>query len=287
MKQCPNCGYQGASNFCPNCGVELEEIVVHEEVKQETFFQAFLKNKKAVKRTVIAVVSIVLAIVLICVIYNKHMENVMIEAIEDHIDDEEYEQAFDKINSGYLSKSNREEYLEIVIPGMQEAFSAARKSDEDNLALIVDGEKYYISESSDTIYTRKNGERDELYEASGLDMDMGHIMFCHLYPDRALYANGCIFFVEEESVSSMSYNSEFEVYKLQCLNLETGDVEIIETCDYYRVMYKLEDGSIFVGYFNSEMRTNGVRHNPYTGRTTKGRNVVTEEELDNAVYKIK
>ena len=106
--------------------------------------KAFLKNKKAVKITIITVVVIVLSIIAACTIYNRHMEKVTLEKIEEHIQNEEYEFAFDKINSGYVSDEDMEKYSKIVIPHMQDEFNDAKKSEKESLSLIVDGTEYFF-----------------------------------------------------------------------------------------------------------------------------------------------
>lgn len=274
---------------CPECG-------------KEKAIKAFLKNKKVVTATIITVVVIVLAIIATCAIYNSHMEKVTLEQIEEHIENEEYEFAFDKINSGHISDEGMEKYREIVIPHMQDEFTAAKKSERETLSLIVDAIEYLFYDAeyvdnSDYIYTMENNKRTILYEAPKGNWDLigGSYISAgyHLDPYLCIYANNCLLFVEEKSIGSLTDRNEY--YSFKCLDLNTGVSKEIGNGEDFMGIYKLEDGSIFVQYddyqnysdvLNGHKRNlcGGVRYNPYTKVIKEGENVASEEEIENAIY---
>ncbi len=322
--KCPECGKEisDQANECVHCGHPIStqpkpskeitpkesNIVAGSGITQEPTkaIKTFLKNKKAVTAMIITVVVIVLAIIAACAIYNSHMEKVTLEQIEEHIENEEYEFAFDKINSGYISDEDVEKYREIVVPHMQDEFADAKKSERETLSLIVDGIEYlfYDGESfanSDDkiytyIYTTEDDERTILYEVPVGDWDISVSSYMsvgyYLDPQLCMYANNCLFFIEEKSIDSLTDRSEY--YALKYLDLSTGISKEIGSDEYFRGMYKLEDGSIFVQYSYyyhdgeyppKRNPCGGIRYNPYTKAINEGENVVTEEELEQAVYK--
>ena len=314
---CSQCGKEisETSNFCSNCGCSMSQVdtAFDYEVfdaaytekyqgtteesrameKVTTAAKAFLKNKKAVKRAVIVIAVLVLAIVVACTIHNSHMAKITLEQIEEHIENEEYEFAFDKINSGYISDEDMEKYCEIVVPYMQEEFTDAKKSERDTLSLIVDGTEYFFYDGESLvnsydkiytyIYTKENDKRTILYEVPESDWDISGSSYMsasyYLDPKLCMYANNCLFFIEECSIGSLTSRSEY--YSLKYLDLSTGVSGTIGSGDYFRGMYKLEDGSIFVKYGTGD----DIRYNPYTKSTREGTNVATEEEIENAIYK--
>ena len=161
---CSQCGKEIPNNskFCNECGNPIAQADppfdfeafynAFKEKNQETteessamekvaaVVKTFLKNKKAIKRVVIVIAILVLAIIVVCTIHNSHMEKITLEQIEEHIENEEYEFAFDKINSGYISDKDMERYREMVIPHMLEA----RKTDKKSLSLLIDGTEYFF-----------------------------------------------------------------------------------------------------------------------------------------------
>lgn len=317
---CSQCGKEIPNNskFCNECGSPTAQVdppfdfeafdAAYKEKNQEateessamekvtSAAKAFLKNKKAVKRAVIVVAVLVLAIIVTCTIHNSRMAKITLEQIEEHIENEEYEFAFDKINSGYISDEDVEKYREIVVPYMQEEFTDAKKSERDTLSLIVDGTEYFfydgesLANSYDKIYTyiytKENDKRTILYEVPDGDWDISGSSYMsadyYLDPELCMYANNCLFFIEEKSIGSLTSRSEY--YALKCLDLSTGISKEIGSDEYFKGMYKLEDGSIFVkfGYRNPG---DGIRYNPYTESSREGKNVATEEEIENAIYK--
>lgn len=314
---CSQCGKEisETSNFCSNCGCSIAQVDTafdyevfdaaytekHQGTTEESSAmekvtaaaKAFLKNKKAVKRAVLVIAVLVLAIVVACTIYNSHMAKITLEQVEEHIENEEYEFAFDKINSGYLSDEDMEKYREIVVPYMQEEFADAKKSERDTLSLIVDGTEYFFYDGESLvnsydkvytyIYTKENDKRTILYEVPERDWDISGSSYMsadyYLDPELCMYANNCLFFIEECSIGSLTSRSEY--YSLKYLDLSTGVSGKIGSGDYFRGMYKLEDGSIFVKYGTGD----DIRYNPYTKSTREGTNVATEEEIENAIYK--
>lgn len=307
---CSQCGNKlpDNSNFCSKCGSPIsmkKELIYNESndiyshsvgkiVKEQINFKTLIKNKNALKIICVSVAIIVLLTIVICSIHNKQMEVQTLEAIENHIENEEYEYAFDKINSGYLSDSDVGKYKEIVIPHMQETFEDVRKSKKDNLSLIVDGTEYYFYDGESLansyhkiytyIYTWENDDRRILYEVpeGNWDITENHYISADYYlnPKWCMYANDCLFFVEKSVVGDFSSSSEF--YRLKYLDLSTGESGEISkgSDDDFNGMYKLEDGSIFVNFGDDD-----IRYNPYTKSRKIGKNIVSNEELNNAVYK--
>ena len=262
-----------------------------------------LKNKKAIKRTISIVAVIVLAIITVSTIYKNRMEKISLEQIEEHIRNEEYEFAFDKVNSGYISDEYIVKYREIVVPHMQEAFTITKKSERESLSLVIAGEEYYIYDGwdADEIYTKQADDRTVLYKTPEDNMDYVGGSYAswsyHLDANLSMYANNSIFFMERcygSTLSSAGLDGDDLYVALKYLDLSTGVVKEIGSDEDFRWMYKLEDGSIFVQYTYRDMSNGGkrnpcggIRYNPYTQTLHKGENVVTEEELENAVYRCK
>ena len=309
-KCCVHCGFPISKEHTPPQGNVPSNTLSdsNKDMIEDTrsVIKNFLKNKKAVKRSIIVVVIIVLAITAACIVHNNHMEKVTLEQLEEHIENEEFEFAFDKINSGYISDEDMEKYREIVIPHMQDEFADAKKSEKETLSLIVDGTEYFFydgesfANSDDKIYTyiytREDDERTILYEVPEGSWDLigGSYISDSYYldPNLCMYANNCLFFIEEKSIGSLTDRSEY--YALKYLDLNTGISKEIGSDEYFRGMYKLEDGSIFVQYSHyyhdgeyppKRNPCGGIRYNPYTKTMNEGESVVTEEELENAVYK--
>lgn len=255
-----------------------------------TVSKTFLRNKKALWTTVISVTLLALVIAIVCVISTKQTEKRILEEIEQHIASKEFEYAFDKINSGHISAEDMEKYQEVVIPHIQETFMDVRKSEREDLTLIVDGIEYFIS--NDKLYTKNNDNRHLLYDASDItyNLESNYMWSYSLDCKKTMYANGCIFFIETHHSSDMTLQNRSELYFLKYLDLNTGNVEVIGGDSHYRQMFKLRDGSIFVqfSYLNHDGKRNpcgGIRYNPYTKSTHEGENVVTAEEIEYAVYK--
>lgn len=323
LVKCPECDKEisDQAKHCVHCGFPIPELSTpsQEDVPADTLgdlnkdmmedlgniIKDFLKNKKAVKSLIIVVVAIALAITAACIIYNNHMEKVTLAQIEEHIKNEEYEFAFDKINSGYISDEDMERFREIVVPYMQEEFADAKKSERDTLSLIIDGTEYFFYDGESLvnsydkiytyIYTKENDKRTILYEVPEGNWDLvgGSYISCSYYldPSLCMYANNCLLFIEETVVGDLTNTSEY--YSLKALDLSTGVATEIGEDEYVRSMYKLEDGSIFVQYsyyYHTEEYPpkrnpcGGIRYNPYTKSVREGESVVTEEELENAIY---
>lgn len=309
---CNQCGKEIPKNskFCNKCGApvieknipkisttHIKSSNVHSnyfnKMEKQININTFIKNKKVIMTTIISAVVIVFTTIVTCSIYSRnmeihkrHLELQTLEAIEKHIENEEYEHAFDKINSGYITDGDIEKYLEIVIPHMLDTFKSVRKSETDDLTLIVDGTEYYISDSYySTIYTYKSGEKDILYEAEDTNyyLDMNHMISTSLDYQQSMYANNCIFFIETHHHSDMTLSNGSETYVFKYIDLNTRDVETIASDSYYQLMYKLEDGSIFVNFGSDSCE--GVRYNPYTKSKKIGIDVVSQNELDNAIYR--
>ena len=157
----------------------------------------------------------------------------------------------------------------------------------------------FFYDSSDKLYTQiyiKEGEqRIVLYEVPEGNWDLvgGSYISCSYYldPSLCMYANNCLLFIEETVVGDLTNTSEY--YSLKSLDLSTGVATEIGEDEYVRSMYKLEDGSIFVQYSYyyhtgeyppKRNPCGGIRYNPYTKSVREGESVVTEEELENAIY---
>jgi len=255
--------------------------------------RAFLQNKKAVKRAATVTALLVFAVIAAYTIHHFHMEKITLAQIGEHMEKEEYEFAFDKINSGYISHKDMAKYRKLVVPSMQEAFAGAKKSKTESLSFTVDGTEYFFYEKESLassyndmytcIYTMENDERTVVYEVPESERDLIGSSFTTtsycLDPELCMYANGCLFFIEECSYRSSTNRTEF--YTLKCLDLSTGTSKIMGSGEDPTGMYKLEDGSIFVTF---DPRSKSVRYNPYTQAARKGENAATAEEIENAIY---
>ena len=193
----------------------------------------------------------------------------------------EYELAFDLIHTSDISYDDRSAYRRKVIPYMQEQHEAWRNSSKENLAFIVVGVEYYISE--DTIYSKKDGKTTILYEAPGYETVLGISSYSYLRYRRSLYANGCLFFVEcEEARNTKNYEKYYD-YTAKYIDLETNEVTTLARGDSYGDIVKLDNGCIFIG-FNVLSFNDGLYYNPYTGSEYRSEDAVSDAELEDKIY---
>lgn len=254
---------------------ELEETKRQEEEQLNLIEQCKIKKKKKIVSLMGICVALLLGVVLITniIIDKMHYKKVITE-IERYINDEQYEEAFDVINNNELKTDDEEIYREKVIPHMQELHKKIRNSEDDNLACIIDKTEYYIGKNS--IYCFKDGEgRDVLYRTPSDSK--------YLRCNWSIYANGCIFFVEgEEYISYEPYDKSCK-YTAKYINLKSKKTEILGSANSRGDIVKLDSGCIFIG-LNILNFNEGIWYNPYNKSKYIGENVVTDGELEDAIY---
>lgn len=258
--------------------------------KQNEEAQAKLHAEKKKKKTLFMILGAAIAFVLIAIVtinalVDKMSYNRMVSEIETHIEAEQYEQAFDLINSGDLSYDDKDIYRDKVIPYMQDQHEEIRNSSKENLVYYDADTEYYVSKYE--IYSVQNGETTVLYEASESGEILGIYEYNYLSSDWCLYANGYLFFVECCEWRETGSLDEDYVYAAKYVNIETGEVETIAKKDGYANIYgimKLYNGSIYFG-LDWWHEKDGVIFNPYTQDMYEGEDVIYDSQLENAIYR--
>lgn len=299
-----SCGTANSANTCAHCGARKDNVFnaynpntlnEHFQLRQEHQRQIekqkqeqaeVARAKEQKKKSAFIKLGIIAALVLIAIVaINSLMDRMAykrtLEEIDSYIVSGEYELAFDLIHTSDISYDDRSAYRRKVIPYMQEQHEAWRNSSKENLAFIVDGVEYYISE--DTIYSKKDGKTTILYEAPGYETVLGISSYSYLRYRRSLYANGCLFFVEcEEARNTKNYEKYYD-YTAKYIDLETNEVTTLARGDSYGDIVKLDNGCIFIG-FNVLSFNDGLYYNPYTGSEYRSEDAVSDAELEDKIY---
>lgn len=204
------------------------------ELEAEKARIAAEKRKKFIKYGVIIGSFVLVAIITISLITSYFST---ISNIEEYISDQQYEHAFDAVNSSNLSKKKKQEYRDVLIPLMQENISA---NIERYQVINADEYKVYL-ENNEIIVRDKSGEGLLYCNGGGTKI-----------LDEILYANGYIFFVEA---------SDNWGYDVKYISIENGGERHIDTFDEFDRLIKLDDGRIFIDSLNSDDRY--VMFDPY------------------------
>lgn len=285
------CQTPNAKNTCAKCGakkdavfgaLDIEElrnrlgvrreqqnrIAEEEKLRIEAEEAASIQKKQKYKKLGLLAVFLIVAIIGINAIVNHISYQNILKSIDSYIAEEEYELAFDLIHTGDITYDDRCEYRDKVIPLMREQHTEWRNSSNENLACVVGGTEYCISKKK--IYTMKDGEVQEtLYTVSASEG--------YLRPHWSVYANGYLFFVEGRDLSKGNK------FIAQYINLETGEVEILGTSTSRGDIVKLWNGCVFIGQELLDFH-DGIYYNPYTHSEYSGDEVISDSELESAVY---
>lgn len=224
------------------------------EIEAERARIAAAKRKKIIKYGVIIGSFVIVAIIAISLITSYFST---ISNIEEYISDQQYEHAFDAVNSSNLSKKKKQEYRDVLIPLMQENISANIERFQ-----VINADEYRVYlENNEIIVRDKNGEGLLYCNGGGTKI-----------LDEILYANGYIFFVKA---------SDNWGYDVKYISIENGKEQHIETFDEFDRLIKLEDGRILIDSLNSNDMY--VVFDPYK-LTSKAIDPSSDYEQMNIVY---
>ena len=224
------------------------------ELDEERSRIAAVKRKKIIKYGVIIGSFIIVTIIAISLVTSYFST---ISNIEEYISDQQYEHAFDAVNSSNLSKTKKQEYRSLLIPFMQENISRDIERYE-----VINADDYSIYLENNEIIVRNENGKGLLFYKGGNRKIL----------DEVLYANGYVFFVEA------SDNFGYSVYYI---SIDEGDRVHIDTFDEFDRLIKLEDGRIFIDSLNSDDMY--VMFDPYK-LTSKAIAPSTDGDQMNIVY---
>lgn len=302
-----SCGTTNSTNNCIKCHSSKETVFnyydpnklkqnlefylqqqkdkINEQKNQEEILIQKKKNKiKIVVGILSALILIISTILIINSIKKQKAYDNMITEIESYISMERYEEAFDMVCNYDITFDDYLEYRETLIPLMKSNFDEIKKSTKENLAFCLNDVEYYVE--SYEIYSMKNGVKTKLYKSTESYELLDTYYFYSLSCKRALYANGCIYFVEEcEEFDSETLDKDY-VYYFKSFNLTTGKIETISSERGYANIYcilKLENGSIYVG-FDFWDENDGVIYNPYSYSKYEGEDIIEKSRIESAIY---
>ena len=300
-----SCGTPNSANTCAQCGATKENVfssynqtvltehfqmrlahqqeIAENKQKQEAAEKA--KQKKRVKLFIafgIAVVLLLVAILSINAVKEQKAYNALLAEIDSYVDQERYEEAFDKINTLDISYDDKTIYREMLIPYMQKKHQEARDRLEDDLAFCLNNTCFYVADYE--IYSVNNDEKILLYEAPDSGKILGSYRYYYLGTRRSIYSNGCLFFVECCERDDLNTGKTSYTYTAKYIALSSGEVKYLYSDDSYSDIYKLENGSIFIG-FNILNPNEGVLYNPYTQTKYTGDDIVLDWQLEGAISK--
>ena len=305
-----SCGKPNSSNFCTECSATKEKVfaaynpmVLKENLKHRLEAEkaeekrqtelaeiARKQNEEKAKReaeqkvkeeaerkkkikicSIIGTIAVIIVVVIISITSSVQHKNAVAD-IEAYISSNQYEHAFDRVNDSNLSSSEKRAYCDQITPYMKKQWE---KELEGSQVLDIDGLKLY--ESSGVIYYFDDADNKvTLYEMSEPynDDDFKYIT------DSFIYANGYILFVERTSYTDYSGESANREAIIS-LNLETKKCETLDSWCDFNYFAKLENGHIYayISWFD------GIIFNPYNGTVKSGKDLVSDYEKDNAIYK--
>ena len=300
-----SCGTPNSTNTCIQCGIK-REIVFNsynsielnkrfqnrleyqkeaEEAKKKQENEAKIRQKK--KNNLFIAIGLVIVLVLTTVlvtnsIKKKNEYNALLSNVDSYIEQERYEEAFDLINIYDIEFDDYTEYRGTLIPLMQNKHKEARSSSKENFAFSLNDTDFYVDDYE--IYSIKDDKKTILYESLGYEKFLGYSHYYTLSERSSIYANGLIIFVEHCKTRNLeTYKLSYE-YTVKYVNISTHEVKTIASNDSYSDIYKLKNGSIFVG-LDIIYPNDGVIFNPYTLDENEGKDVIFDSQLESAIYK--
>ena len=241
------------------------------------------KNLKKQQRKNFALVGVIVAVVVITIfiIVSFVNTNKAISQIEDYIESEQYEHAYDFISSDKIKNKIKNQYKEEIIAGMREQFNEEKTGAE---VLNVDG--IMICEANNEIfYFDENAKIVTLYKSYEAEMDYRNVrgvIVCY-EGDRIwikkdfMYANGWIYFYEVRDIFKAGKH-ENSITHIKRVNIENGNSETIEYNDIkLSGLYKLSDGRILLDDYSDMV------YDPYSEKLIKNDNV-TETDKESCIY---
>lgn len=303
------CGNPNAGSACTHCNtrkdtvfgaLNTQKLKSHSQLrlaeqakeadvsrqKEEAAIAAQNKKKRTKKSILLAAIVCIVAIfignTIIQSVKDKKLYEAEIAAIEAYITDGEYELAFDQVRNSDIDHSEKEEFYEVIIPGMRAARDEVKNSSKEHLAVVIDGVEIYVADY-DIYRIDKNGRKTTLYTVPDFISIAGFYGYSYLSPRRSMYANGYLFFVECEESRSSSSGKAYYDYTARYIDIETGKVETIGHGDGFSDIVRLNNGTIFVG-FDLLHPNDGIVFNPYSGSIYEDEDAVSDYELENAIY---
>lgn len=244
--------------------IELEEISKKQKAQEEA-----IRKKKIIICSIVGCI-LVIAIIVFSSINALVQRKSAITDIDSLLTEHQYEHAFDIINKSNLSKDKKETYIKTLLPILQNQWNTPLGNSQ---VLNIDGLVIY-EEQNELFYYDENNNTISLYKMNAsVDKDT-------YISDDIIYANGYIFFVE--TTSTKKYNGGWEFKDdVKYIDIKTGTTHTLDSyCDFYDFT-KLKDGNIYIniGYCDN------ILFDPYNEQVKKtGADIVTEYELDNAIY---
>lgn len=247
-----------------------------EKAKQENI----TKNKKRIKfisviTLVVAAVSIVLSILISHIKYNN-----AIAEIEKHINDCNYEYAFDLVIGEEIKNPEKQTYLDKIIPEMKKQFEIPK---EDNTVLF--GDDFKVVVNGKTIHLEKDSETKEIYtvpkdtkQYTSGDWTGGSRYWLQ---EEYMYGGGYIIFAEVCDTmvldnSSLGWHIDIDT-RIKVYDIEKDICRTIASDVGVTCFVKLLDGRIILD-------TNGTVFNPFTEEIIEKTDLVSKEN-DSYPYK--
>lgn len=265
----------------PESELSSYEFDITEHESSVKLVQDSETKQKQIRKYVIAGTFIVAAIIVISIIFSAVNTNNVISQIEDYIESEQYEHAYDFISSDKIKNKIKNQYKEEIIAGMREQFNEEKTGAE---VLNVDG--IMICEANNEIfYFDENAKIVTLYKSYEAEMDYRNVrgvIVCY-EGDRIwikkdfMYANGWIYFYEVRDIFKAGKH-ENSITHIKRVNIENGNSETIEYNDIkLSGLYKLSDGRILLDDYSDMV------YDPYSEKLIKNDNV-TETDKESCIY---
>lgn len=257
------------------------------EIQQRIRQERTVKNKKNIKLfSFVAFIAIIIFIGASILISNIKYDNA-ISKIEECINNNQFETAFDYVVGENIKEHERNKYLEIVIPKMKEQFAETKEADVvlvfDNCSIIKEGRTLYLKNGDNTIEiytlpedTVKYGDKFGSYGwESGSRYEL---------EETYMYAGGYVLFAEHSSTilphdSKWKYHFEMDTTIMAYdINRNVCKTLLIKADDPGMAHFvKLIDGRII-------LNVSGAYFNPYTGDVQEESNLISKKDEDDYIY---
>ena len=246
--------------------------------ERHIFEREAIEKKEKRRHNLIALISVCLLLCIITIAAttisskNAAAEKLkQISEIEQLINEEKFEHAFDAVLKSNLTKEEKESFCQLLIPDMTSQFYLKQGKLSSN-GLEVDGISLH-QESNTVRMTDQNGNLTTIYEfdpgkwsVAFIDMRDGETRTWLL--GDMIYANGSVFFIEytDERIGySRKVTDEIceTTYKIRSVDLESGYVSTIRANDFHPgYLGKLNNGKIIL---SADLFDKYTIFNPYTG----------------------
>lgn len=224
---------------------------------------------------------VAVAVIAIIIIFSFVNSNKAIAQIENYIETEQYEHAYDFISTEKIGNKTKMQYRDKIITGMREQFNEEKTGAE---VLNVDG--IIICEANNEIfYFDENAKIVTLYKSYDAEMDyrtIRGVIVCYegdriWIKDDFMYSNGWIYFYEVRDIFKAGKH-ENSITHIKRVNIENGNNETIEYNDInLSGLYKLSDGRILLDDYSDMV------YDPYKDKLIKNDNV-TESDKESCIY---